>query len=202
MYEITKIVAEVFELEYLELFEKNRKQKIVEVRQAAMYVIYKKIKNISLAKIGEFFEKGHATVIHAITATENLCDTNNAFKEKIDKAIMLVDEETSKKIAYIAHPISNDIKGNIEKILQIVKEINLKEKNITPFVPYLADVLALDDTIPLHRKRGISNNVAYLKSGIVSELRVYGDFISKGVAEEIAIARELKIPVIYKSKLN
>jgi uncharacterized protein YqgV (UPF0045/DUF77 family) len=202
MYEITKIVAEVFELEYLELFEKNRKQKIVEVRQAAMYVIYKKIKNISLAKIGEFFEKGHATVIHAITATENLCDTNNVFKEKIDKAIMLVNEETSKKIAYIAHPISNDIKGNIEKILQIVKEINLKEKNITPFVPYLADVLALDDTIPLHRKRGISNNVAYLKSGIVSELRVYGDFISKGVAEEIAIARELKIPVIYKSKLN
>ena len=48
----------------------------------------------------------------------------------------------------------------------------------------------------------IKNNINYLKSGIVSELRVYGDFISKGVAEEIAIAREFKIPVVYKTKLN
>ena len=202
MYEITKIVAEVFELEYLELFEKTRKQKIVEVRQAAMYVIHKKIKNLSLEKIGAFFEKGHATVIHAITVTENLCFTDSVFNKKVTKALMLIDDLQNSKVAYIAHPISNDIKGNIEKILKIVKDINLKEKNVTPFVPYLADVLALDDTIPLHRNKGISNNVVYLKSGIVSELRVYGDFISKGVAEEIAIARELKIPVIYKSKLN
>ena len=106
------------------------------------------------------------------------------------------------RIVYIAHPISNDIKGNVEKILKIVKEINLTEPKVIPFVPYLADVLSLDDSIPEHRKKGISNNINYLKSGIVSELRVYGDFISKGVAEEIAIAREFKIPVIYKSKLN
>ena len=51
-------------------------------------------------------------------------------------------------------------------------------------------------------QKTFQENVNYLKSGIVAELRVYGDFISKGVAEEIAIAREFKIPVIYKSKLN
>ena len=102
------------------------------------------------------------------------------------------------KITYIAHPVSNDVKGNIEKILAIVKEINLTEKNVIPFVPYLADILALDDSIPEHRAIGISNNLYYLKSGIVSEIRVYGDFISKGVAEEIKLCIEYKIPVVYK----
>lgn len=202
MFELTKIVAEIFGVEYLKLFENTRKRDIVEARQVIMFVAVRQIKVLSLSKIGEYFNKDHATVIHAVKTVSNLCDTNYLFKEKVDQAIIKYNLIESNRIVYIAHPISNDIKGNVEKILAIVKQINLEEKNVSPFVPYLADVLALDDTIPEHRKKGISNNICYLKSGIVSEIRVYGDFISKGVAEEIAIAREFKIPVIYKSKLN
>lgn len=202
MFEITKIVAEILGLEYLQLFQKTRKREIVEARQIAMFVASTQIKTLSLSKIGEYYNKDHATVIHALKTVNNLCETDHLFKEKVDQAIVKYNLIEANRIVYIAHPISNDIQGNIEKILAIVKQINLEEKNVSPFVPYLADVLALDDTIPEHRKKGISNNIAYLKSGIVSEIRVYGDFISKGVAEEIAIAREFKIPVVYKTKLN
>ena len=202
MFELTKIVAEIFDLDYLQLFEKGRKRNLVEARQVIFYIAYKKINGLSLAQIGAKFNKDHATVLYGIKMVQNLCDTNKEFKEKVDQALVKFSMIERNKICYIAHPISNDVKGNVEKILAIVKHINLEEKNITPFVPYLADVLALDDSIPEHRKKGISNNIAYLKSGIISELHVYGNFISKGVAEEIAIAREFKIPVIYKSKLN
>lgn len=202
MFELTKIVAKIFEVNYLELFEKNRKRNLVEARQVVMFIASKQIKSLSLEKIGGYFDRDHSTVIHANKTVTNLCETNRLFKEKVDQAIVKFNLIKSNRIVYIAHPISNDVKGNVEKILAIVKQINLEEKNVSPFVPYLADVLALDDSIEEHRKKGISNNIAYLKSGIVEEVRVYGDFISRGVAEEIAIARKYRIPVIYKSKLN
>lgn len=32
------------------------------------------------------------------------------------------------KTAYIAHPISSDVKGNLEKVAQIARDINLKQE--------------------------------------------------------------------------
>ena len=53
------------------------------------------------------------------------------------------------KIAYIAHPVAGDVSGNIEKILKIVRDINLTMPDVVPFVPYMADLLAMnDDKIP------------------------------------------------------
>lgn len=91
------------------------------------------------------------------------------------------------KIAYIAHPISGDPKGNLEKIAAIVRDINLAEPNVVPFVPYYADIIALDDNVPEERKRGIRNDTAILESGVVDEIRLYGPKISKGMAEEVLI---------------
>jgi hypothetical protein len=42
------------------------------------------------------------------------------------------------KIVYIAHPISGDIKGNLEKIRLIVRGLNLENIDIVPFAPVLA----------------------------------------------------------------
>lgn len=200
MFEITKIVSLVFRIDYLKLFESSRKREIVEARQAVFYIAYKTNQQLTLEAIGEYFNKNHATVIHGIKSAENLMGTNKEFALKLNSAMLRYKSIGLSKVTYIAHPLSNDVKGNIEKILAIVKEINLKELNTIPFVPYLADILALDDSIPEHRLRGISNNLHYLRSGMVSELRVYGDFISKGVAEEIKLCIEYKIPVVYKLK--
>jgi hypothetical protein len=100
------------------------------------------------------------------------------------------------KIAYIVHPIAGDVHGNIEKILAIVKKINLHRSDVVPFAPYIADVLALDDNTPEERSRGIENDVAILKSGVVNELWVYGSKISGGMKAEIELAFELNIPIV------
>jgi hypothetical protein len=99
------------------------------------------------------------------------------------------------KIAYIAHPISGDIENNLAKIRAIVREINLNEPGVVPFVPYYADIVSMDDSIPEERERGIRNDTHILNSGLLDELRVYGR-ISHGVAAEIAIAEKLNIPVV------
>ena len=100
------------------------------------------------------------------------------------------------KVAYIAHPVSGDVKGNISKILTIVRQINLDEPEVVPFVPYLADIMALDDSIPEQRERGIKNDNYLIESGVVTELRLYGDRVSFGMSCECDLAEKLGISVI------
>ena len=106
------------------------------------------------------------------------------------------------KVAYIAHPVSGDVKGNIEKILAIVKQINLDEPEVVPFVPYLADIMALDDSIPEQRERGIKNDNYLIESGVVTELRLYGNHVSFGMSCERDLAEKLGIPVVNYIKGN
>ena len=104
----------------------------------------------------------------------------------------------SMKIAYIAHPVSGDVKGNIEKIIEVVREVNMTNGNVVPFVPYLADLYALDDNEPAERERGIKNDMHILNTGLVDEVWLYGPRISNGMKAEIEFARSRNIPVIQK----
>ena len=104
------------------------------------------------------------------------------------------------KIVYIAHPISGDITGNLQKIKMIIREINLTMPEILPFAHYFVDCYALDDTIPEERERGIKNNIALMRAGFINELWLYGDKISTGMIHEIILANELGIPIISKSE--
>lgn len=101
------------------------------------------------------------------------------------------------KIAYICHPISGDIQGNMEKVRQIVRHINLTERRVVPFAPYMVDLLALDDNVPAERARGIYNDYEYFRRGMIDEVRVYGEIVSKGMQGEIDLARKMDIPVIH-----
>jgi hypothetical protein len=104
------------------------------------------------------------------------------------------------KISYIAHPVSGNIEYNLQEIKNIVRKINLTEPETVPFVPYYIDLIALNDNNPKERERGIKNDIAILKSGMVDEIRLYGSRISNGMFEEIKLAVELKIPVVPKTK--
>lgn len=99
------------------------------------------------------------------------------------------------KIAYLAHPIGGDVDGNIKKLLQIIKEINLNEPDVVPFAPYIPDCLALDDNIPEERMRGIKNDVELFKKTQIDEVRLYGNKISMGMLEEVKLAKKLGINV-------
>jgi hypothetical protein len=100
------------------------------------------------------------------------------------------------KIVYIAHPISGDIKGNLEKIRLIVRHINLSNLDVVPFAPYWLDCHALDDTVLQERERGIRNDEEFFIRGVIDELWLYGDRISNGMRHEITKALNCAIPVI------
>lgn len=99
------------------------------------------------------------------------------------------------KIVYIAHPISGDIEGNLADLRRIVRKINLEFPDVVPFVPYYADIVSLDDNVPWERERGINNDIAILKSGVVDEVWLTGERISNGMAAEKELAAKLGIPV-------
>lgn len=103
------------------------------------------------------------------------------------------------KIVYIAHPISGDQKGNITRILDIVKAINLGRKDIVPFAPYIVDCLCMDDSIEYQRNRGIANDIELFNRGFIDELWLFGNNISSGMIAEIEKAKEMGIPVLAKS---
>lgn len=102
------------------------------------------------------------------------------------------------KIAYIAHPISGDIKGNLDKIKNIVREINLTE-DVVPFAPYWLDCHALDDSIPEERARVIKNDHALFEKKFIDEVWLYGDRISHGMWEEIKLADKLGVVIVPKT---
>jgi hypothetical protein len=104
------------------------------------------------------------------------------------------------KIIYLMHSIGGDVENNIKDILRIVKKINLEFSDIVPFVPYLADVLALDDNNEVYRKRGIKNDKEIItrNRNIIDEAWLTGDKISKGMKDEIKLFRQNRIPVINK----
>lgn len=103
------------------------------------------------------------------------------------------------KMVYIAHPISGDIAGNLEKIRTIVRQINIEQPNVVPFAPYWLDCHALDDTNPVERQRGINNDGEYFRRLVMDEVWLCGDRISNGMQAEIDLANELGIPVIDKT---
>lgn len=98
-------------------------------------------------------------------------------------------------IAYIAHPIGGDVEGNLARIREIVKHIN-STTNVVPLVPYYSDVASCDDNDPLMRARCIRNDHAIIASGIVNEMWLYGDKISKGMFDEVVLALKHKIRVV------
>lgn len=104
------------------------------------------------------------------------------------------------KIVYIAHPISGDIAGNLEKIRQIVRGINITMDDVVPFAPYWLDCHALDDDSPEERARGIRNDHELFNRKFIDEIWLYGDKISRGMLEEIKLAHQLNILVVPKTE--
>jgi hypothetical protein len=103
-------------------------------------------------------------------------------------------------IAYIAHPIGGDVTANLKRIDAIVRQINLEEPDVVPFVPYYADIMAMNDAVANERIRGMRNDAEFFQRHTMDEVRVYGDQISAGVANEIKMALIAGIPVVPMNK--
>lgn len=104
-----------------------------------------------------------------------------------------------RRVIYIAHPVRGDVPGNRAEIVAICESLTRENPEIFAWAPYLQSITHLDDTVVEDRALGIRINTACLRSGVVDELWLYGDRISEGMRAEIALARELGIPVVAKT---
>ncbi|MFA5841995.1 MAG: DUF4406 domain-containing protein [Candidatus Paceibacterota bacterium] len=102
-----------------------------------------------------------------------------------------------KKTVFIAHPIAGDVTGNTREILQICEQVH--KDGYIPVAPYLVSLQYLDDTVEEDRQLGIDANLECFRRRFIDELWLFGKHISKGMREEIMLARELNIPVIAKN---
>lgn len=84
---IQKFVSDYFNVSIELLKDKTRKREIVVARQVSMYFA-KEYTNMSLKSIGaNFGNRDHSTVIHAITAVNDMMDTDRKFNATMQELI-------------------------------------------------------------------------------------------------------------------
>lgn len=103
------------------------------------------------------------------------------------------------KTVFVGHPVAGDIEGNVKRVLKICEDIH-RGGEAVPVAPYLVSLQYLKDELVEDRQLGIEANLECFRRKYVDELWLYGDRISSGMRAEIALARELNIPVIPKTE--
>jgi hypothetical protein len=102
------------------------------------------------------------------------------------------------KVVFIAHPIGGNVQANIKKVVKLCKELHTKD--IVPIAPYLQTLQYLNDNIPEERELGIDICREYFKRKTMDELWICGSVISKGMKEEIKLAKKYNIPIKFHNK--
>lgn len=98
-----------------------------------------------------------------------------------------------KPLVYICSPYSGDIDINVKKARAFCRFA--LEKNCIPLAPHLLFPQFMDDDIPQERELAMFMNMVLL--GKCNELWVFGDTISKGMAQEIEKAKKRKQLIRY-----
>jgi hypothetical protein len=82
MEKLHKIICKELNINYEKSF-KTKKREYVQARQWTMWITYLLYKNkVSLREIGIFFNKDHATVLHAKKNILKFCEIEFEYKEK------------------------------------------------------------------------------------------------------------------------
>ena len=98
-----------------------------------------------------------------------------------------------KKLVYICSPYAGDVQENLRRARQYSRFAVFHGS--VPMTPHLMYPQFLQDAEPAERKIGTECAMTVL--ALCDEIWVFGDRISKGMAEEIEYAKEAYIPVRY-----
>ena len=98
-----------------------------------------------------------------------------------------------KPLVYICSPYSGDIDINVKKARTFCRFA--LERNCIPLAPHLLFPQFMDDDIPQERELAMFMNMVLLAK--CNELWVFGDTISKGMAQEIEKAKKRKQLIRY-----
>lgn len=80
--QIEKIVCDYYELNPNSIHTPSRVQRFVNARILTWWYI-RKVYNVSLAQIGNFYKRHHTTVLHAMRMVENSLDTKQHLYEDV-----------------------------------------------------------------------------------------------------------------------
>ena len=96
-------------------------------------------------------------------------------------------------LVYICSPLAGDVPGNTEKARRYCRFA--LERGQIPIAPHLLFPQFMDDTDPAERELAVRMDIVLL--GKCSELWVFGDAVTEGMAAEITVARRRRQPVRY-----
>ena len=97
---VRKIIANVNHFYGVNCLDNTRKRDIVVPRQIAMYYAVRET-NLTLTSVGLFFNKDHATVIHAMKCVENTLSYNKEFQKQkleLDKDMFKLNFKTKEEL--------------------------------------------------------------------------------------------------------
>ena len=98
------------------------------------------------------------------------------------------------KLVYICSPYRGNVEENTENARRYSLRAIIDHPDVIPIAPHLLFTQYLDDDDPEQRRIGLDAGLDLLS--ICDELWVYGlDNPSEGMAAEIAMAKELAIPI-------
>jgi chromosomal replication initiator protein len=79
---IIQVVFDYFHISVFYQMTKTRQRQTVVARQVSMYYM-KEYTGLSLERIGQYFARDHATVLHAFKTVNNLRDTDKCFRSDL-----------------------------------------------------------------------------------------------------------------------
>ncbi len=94
---------------------------------------------------------------------------------------------------FVAHPVSGDVKGNLEKVAKICEEI-YREGHLPIFPSHTWRAYFEND--PAAALYAWQVNQEYFKRGMVDEMRFYGDRMSDGMRGEADLASNFDIELV------
>lgn len=97
------------------------------------------------------------------------------------------------KVIYMAHPLSGDIAGNLERAKAWLRWIE-EHHNVAVVASWITECEVWDDNNPDHRAAGLARDLAVLVR--CDELWLVGPRISSGMRAEAEVAIGRGIPVI------
>lgn len=103
----------------IDVSKRTRKREVVEAR----YMFYELCRNkrMSLAQIGRFVNKDHATILHGIKRFGILCEVDIEFKNNFESLKTIVDFRSSRKILSITS--GKSLSYQLADALRLIKKL-------------------------------------------------------------------------------
>ncbi|MTI84824.1 MAG: DUF3310 domain-containing protein [Firmicutes bacterium] len=145
------------------------------------------------AKLTQEQFKGYLTgnVIKYLSRHEQKNGKEDLLKARWYLNRLLAEKPKEKPFIYVCSPLKGDVERNIQKAIGYSRHVYIQGG--IPMTPHVNFTTFLDDTIPEDRTAGIQMGMQLLLK--CDELWAFGEKISKGMAAEIAAAKNLGLVV-------